>query len=74
MQNYPRLTSVCTVCTEIFALKDIDSSMWNYFDKVQFCMNKSSVPHSDIGADHPTEHENRAMNAFGGIKGITTNK
>ena len=72
MQNYPRLTSV--YLAEIFALKDIDSSIWNYFEEGQFCMNKSSVPHSDIGVDHPTEHENRSMNVFGGIKGITTNK
>ena len=36
-------------------------------------MNESTVPHSDIGANHATEHENCAMEVLGGIKGITMN-
>ena len=65
MQNYARL---------IFALKDTDSIIWNNFDKGRFCVNKSTVPHSAIGADHTIEHENRAMKVLWRIKGITNNR
>ena len=46
MQNYTRLTTV--YLPEMSALKDTDSSIWNYFDKGHFCMNKSIVCHSGI--------------------------
>ena len=71
MQNYTRLTPV--YLPEMFALKDTDSSIWNYFDKGHFCMNKSIVCHSGIRVDHAIEHENRAMKVLGVIKQITTN-
>ena len=70
MQNYARLTPV--YLAEMFSLKEADPCTWNYFDKGYFCVNKSIVPHSAIGADHAIEHENRAMKVLGGIKGILT--
>ena len=72
MQNYARLTPV--YLAEMFSLKETDPCIWNYFDKGYFCVNKSTVPHSAIGADHAIEHENRAMKVLGGIKGIATNR
>ena len=36
--------------------------------------NKSTVPHSAIGAAHAIEHENRAMKVLRGIKGIANNQ
>ena len=56
MQNYAQLTPI--YLAEMFALKDIISSIYSYFDKGHFCMNKITVPHLDIGVDHATEHEN----------------
>ena len=70
-QNYAQLTPI--YLAEMFAPKDIGSNIWNYFDKGHFCMNKSTVPHSDIGANHAFEHENCAMKVFEEIKGITSN-
>ena len=72
MQNYARLTPV--YLAEMFLLKETDPCIWNYFDKGYFCVNKSTVPHSAIGADHAIEHENRAMKVLGGIKGIANNR
>ena len=71
-QNYVRLTPV--YLAEMFSLKKTDPCIWNYFDKRYFCINKGTVPHSAIGADHATEHENRAMKVLGGIKGIANNR
>ena len=72
MQNYARLTPV--YLAEMFSLKETDPFIWNYFDKGYFCVNKSKLPHSAIGADHATEHENRAIKVLGGMKGIANNR
>ena len=72
MQNYARLTPV--YLAEMFSLKETDPCIWNYFDKGYFCVNKSAVPHSAIGADHSIKHENRAMKVLGGIKGTANNR
>ena len=58
----------------MFSLIETDPCIWNYFDKGYFCVNKSTVPNSAIGADHAIEHENRAMKVLGGIKGIANNQ
>lgn len=70
MQNYAQLTPI--YLAEMFALKDIISSIYSYFDKGHFCMNKITVPHLDIGVDHATEHENCCLKVFEEIKGIAT--
>ena len=72
MMNYARLTPV--YFAEMFSLKETDPCIWNCFDKGYFCVNNSTVTHSAIGADHATEHENRAMKVLGGIKGIANNR
>ena len=72
MQDYARLTPV--YLAEMFSLKETDPCIWNYFDKGYFCVNKSTVPHSAIGDDHATEHENRAMKVLGGVKGMANNR
>ena len=72
MQNYARLTPV--YLAEMFSLKETDPCIRNYFDKGYFFINKSTVPNSAIGADHAIEHENRAMEVLGGIKGIANNR
>ena len=69
LQNYAQLNPV--YLAEIFALKETDSGIWNYFDKGHFSVKSITVPHSAIGPDHAIEHENRAVNVLGGIKGIT---
>ena len=35
-----------------------------------FCVGKSEVPFTSIGADHGIEQENRSIKVMGGIKGI----
>ena len=58
----------------MFSLKETDPCIGNYYDKGYFCVNKSTVPNSAIGADHAIEHENRAMKVLGGIKSIANNR
>ena len=58
----------------MFSLEETDLCIWNHFDKGHFCVNKSAVPHSAIGANHAIEHENRALKVLGGIKGIANNR
>ena len=58
----------------MFSLKETDPCIWNYFDKGYFCVYKSTVPHSAIGADRVIEHGNRSMKVLRGIKGIANNR
>ena len=72
MQNYARLTPV--YLADMFLPKEADPCRWNYFDKGYFCINKSKLPHSAIGAGHAIEHENRAMKVLGEIKSIANDR
>ena len=72
LQNYSRMVPV--YLSEMFALKEQDPELWEYFKQGNFSINKTRIPFSAIGADRGIEHENRAMKVVGGIKGITTNK
>ena len=60
--------------SEMFALKEQDPELWEYFKQGNFSVNKTRIPFSAKGADHGIEHENRAMKVMGGFKGITNNK
>ena len=68
MLNYARLTPV--YLSQMYQLRIDDPIIWNRFVEGEFSVNKSNVPFSAIGADHALEHENRAVEVLGGIKGI----
>ena len=53
----------------MYELKTADPDSWA-FQKQNFLVNKTRLDFSAIGQVHAIEHENRAMNVFGGIKGI----
>ena len=56
--------------SQMHELKEKDSERWEFLINGDFSVNKTSVPFTAIGADHATEHENRAMKVLGGIKDI----
>ena len=59
LQNYARMVPV--YLSEMFALKEQDPELWEYFKQGNFSVNKTRIPFSAIGADHGIEHENRVM-------------
>ena len=67
LQNYARLTPV--YIAQMSSLKVSDVEEWTFLQD-NMSVNKTHIPFSAIGPDHPIEHENRAMKVRGGIKGI----
>ena len=65
MLNYARMTPV--YLSQMFAVKETDFDTWEYLSNGGFCVNKSKVPFTSIGADHGIEQENRALKVVGGI-------
>ncbi|XP_066928378.1 uncharacterized protein [Clytia hemisphaerica] len=72
MLNYARMTPV--YLSQMFALEKADKETWELLSNGGFCINKSHVPFSSIGADHGIEQENRALKVIGGIRGIAHNQ
>lgn len=72
MLNYARMTPV--YLSQMFAVKETDFDTWEYLSNGGFCVNKSKVPFTSIGADHGIEQENRALKVVGGIWGISHNQ
>ena len=60
--------------SQIFNLKQTDKNTWDLLSNGGFCVNKSKVPFTSIGADHGIEQENRALKVTGGIRGIANNQ
>ena len=56
--------------SQMYELKEKDSERQEFLINGYFSVNKTSVPFTATGADHATEHENRAMKVLGGIKDI----
>ena len=56
------------------ALKERDPTIWQYFDDVNFSVNKSSCAFSVISGDHGIEQEHRSLKVLGAVKGILLNK
>ena len=71
MINYARLTPV--YIAKMFSLKDKDPETWSMFNEGNFSVNKTLIPFSVTGVDHPVEQENRAVKVLGSIKGIANN-
>ena len=63
LQNYTRMVPV--YLSEMFAPKEQDPELWEYFKQGNFSVNKTRIPFSAIGADHGIEHKNRAMKVMG---------
>ena len=59
---------------QMHALKESDSTIWQYFHDRNFSVNKSSCAFSAIGEDHGIEQENCSLKVLGGVKGILLNK
>ena len=72
MINYARMTPV--YLSQMFNLKQTDKNTWDLLSNGGFCVNKSKVPFTSIGADHGIEQENRALKVTGGIRGIAHNQ
>ena len=68
MTNYARMTPV--YLSQMFYLKESHQRTRDTMFSGCFCVSKSEVPFTSIGADHGIEQENRALKVLGGIKGI----
>ena len=69
MINYARMTPV--YLSQMMDLKENDEKTWIMMMKSGFCVEKSKVTFTSIGADHGIEQENRSIKVMGGIKGIS---
>ena len=69
MINYARMTPV--YLSQMMDLKENDEKTWIMMMKSGFCVEKSKVTFTFIGADHGIEQENRSIKVMGGIKGIS---
>ena len=69
MINYARMTPV--YLSQMMDLKENNEKTWIMMNEGSFCVGKSKVPFTSIGADHGIEQENRSIKAMGGIKGIS---
>ena len=49
------------------SLKNSDERTWRLVLTGRFCVGKSKVPFTSIGADHGVEQANRAIQVVGGI-------
>ena len=70
-QNFARMVPV--YLSEMYALQERQSEVWDFFSNGNFCVNQIIVPFSAIGAYHGIEHENRAMKVTGGLQGLAYN-
>ena len=69
MINYARMTPV--YLSQMMDLKENDEKTWIMMMEGGFCVGKSKVPFTSIGADHGIEQRNRSIKVMGGIKGIS---
>ena len=69
MTNHARMTPVYLL--QMFDLRENDQRMWDMMISDCFCVSKSEVPFTSIGAGHGIGQENRALKVLRGIKGIT---
>ena len=69
MIKYARMTPV--YLSQMMDLKENDEKTWIMMMKSGFCVEKSKVTFTFIGADHGIEQENRSIKVMGGIKGIS---
>ena len=51
--------------------REKDQRTWDTMISGCFCVSKTEVPFTSIGADHGIEQENRALKVLEGIKGIS---
>ena len=65
MFNYARITPV--YLSQMYELKEKDSETREFFMIGYFCVKKTSVPFTAIGADYAIERGNRTMKVLGGI-------
>ena len=68
MINYARMTPV--YLSQMMDLKENDEKTWIMMEG-GFCVGKSKVPFTSIGADHGIEQENRSIKVMVGIKGTS---
>ena len=69
MINYACMTPM--YLSQMMDLKENDEKTWIMMMKSGFCVEKSKVTFTSIGADHGIEQENRSIKVMGGIKGIS---
>ena len=63
-----------TYLAQMFALKEKDEEPWNFWNDGNFFANISSIPYTELGADHALKQANKSMKTHGGIKGIVNNQ
>ena len=68
MINYARMTPVYV--SQMMDLKENDEKACIMMMEGSFCVGKSKVPFTSLGADHVIELENQSIKVMGGIKGM----
>ena len=57
----------------MYALKETDPLIWEAFMNGEFCVKKSQIPFTGIGADHGGEQVVKTLKIEGGLVGIANN-